>query len=112
MSLETSSQAIEIRTIRVEERLDALRAVELRTELSEAINAGVSRIIVDLATATFVDSAGLAALAKGMKDCRTLGGDLRVVSAVHPDAARVFSLTRFDQVFTMGPSAEALISTW
>lgn len=112
MSLETSSFEIRISTITVDGRLDALRATDLRTQVQQAIDDGVVRIIVDLSDAEFVDSAGLAALAKGMKDCRQLDGDLRIVSATHPDAARVFSLTRFDQVFTMGATIEELMSSW
>jgi len=112
MSLETSSFEIRIATITIAGRLDALRASELRAELAQAIESGTVRIIVDLSEAEFVDSAGLAALAKGMKDCRERQGDLRVVAAQHPDAARVFSLTRFDQVFTMGASVEELVASW
>lgn len=112
MGLETSSFEIRIATIAVAGRLDALRAAELRTEIDQAIEGDIVRIIVDLSEADFVDSAGLAALAKGMKDCRQKNGDLRIVAAAHPDAARVFSLTRFDQVFTMGASVDELVSSW
>ena len=112
MSISTSSHQVRIATIAVQGRLDAIRAVELRAEIAAAIDDGVVRLVVDLAESHFVDSAGLAALAKGMKDCRSHGGDLRIVSPQHEDATRVFSLTRFDQVFTMGTTAEALVSSW
>lgn len=112
MTISSSSHQIHISTIAIDGRLDAVRAVDLRSEIASAIDGGVFRIIVDLAQATFVDSAGLAALAKGMKDCRLHQGDLRVVAPQHEDAQRVFTLTRFDQVFTMGESADALISQW
>ncbi len=112
MTLETSSHEIRIDTIVLGDRLDALRAVELREQITAAVAGGTVRIIVDLSTTQFVDSAGLAALAKGMKDCRSGGGDLRVVSSQHPDAARVFALTRFDQVFVMAESADDLLRTW
>ena len=81
-------------------------------EIAAAIDDGIVRIVVDLASAEFVDSAGLAALAKGMKDCRSHGGDLRIVSPLHEDAMRVFALTRFDQVFTMSDSADTLLDSW
>lgn len=112
MDTQSSSHKIDIRTLTVSERLDALRAGELRQALADAIDDGVVRIVVDLSETTFVDSAGLAALAKGMKDCRAGGGDLRVVGSQHPDASRVFSLTRFDQVFMMGDSAQELVESW
>lgn len=112
MSLETSSHEIRIGTIAIAGRLDAVRAVELRSEIDDAISDGIVRLVVDLSEANFVDSAGLAALAKGMKDCRQRNGDLRVVSATHEDAARVFSLTRFDQVFMMGDTVDELVASW
>lgn len=112
MTISTSSHEIRIATIRVEGRLDAVRAVDLRSEISHAVDDGVFRIVVDLAETEFVDSAGLAALAKGMKDCRLNGGDLRIVSPRNDDAIRVFSLTRFDQVFTMADSAPELLNSW
>jgi len=112
MALETGKHALEVQTILVDGRLDALRATDLRSELSGIVDSGVYRIIVDLSATTFVDSAGLAALAKGMKDCRSKGGDLRLVEATEADAARVFALTRFDQVFTMGASVDELLASW
>lgn len=112
MSLPISSHEIRISTINIDGRLDAMRAVDLRQEIDDAMGQGIVRLVVDLSSAEFVDSAGLAALAKGMKDCRGAGGDLRVVAAKNPDAARVFQLTRFDQVFTMADSAEELIASW
>lgn len=112
MTISASSHEIRIATIRIEGRLDAVRSLDLRAELDGAITKGTHRLVVDLSDTEFVDSAGLAALAKGMKDCRAHGGDLRVVQPQHPDAMRVFSLTRFDQVFTMGDSVEELLSSW
>lgn len=103
---------VQIQTLKIVDRLDAVRAVELRALIDVALAEGISRFVVDLSDATFVDSAGLAALAKGMKDARLRGGDLRVVASSHPDAARVFALTRFDQVFVMGASADDLVATW
>lgn len=112
MSLPISSHEIRISTIEVDGRLDAMRAVDLRQEIEDSIGDGIVRLIVDLSRADFVDSAGLAALAKGMKDCRSAGGDLRVVASKNPDAARVFQLTRFDQVFRMAGTADELVSSW
>lgn len=107
-----SLHEIRIQTILVSGRLDALRATSLRTEIEASLESGVVRFVVDLTEATFIDSAGLAALAKGMKEARLRGGDLRLVAARDPNARRVFELTRFDQVFTMGDSIEDLVNTW
>jgi len=110
--MQSTTHDLRVCTIAVPGRLDAVRAVELRASIDEALSTGVVRFVIDLSGAEFVDSAGLAALAKGMKDARQRGGDLRIVRSVHADAARVFSLTRFDQVFTMGDSVDSLLGSW
>ncbi len=112
MGLGSASHQISIHTIVLRGRLDALNAMDLRKQIDDLIEAGTVRIVVDIGAADFVDSAGLAALAKGMKECRKQGGDLRVVTPRNENAARVFALTRFDQVFVMGDSPDALVGSW
>jgi len=101
-----------ITTVVVSGRLDALAASRLRGEVSNLLDEGVIRIVVDLTDVTFVDSAGLAALAGGMKHARAAGGDLRIARSPHPDAARIFRLTRFDQIFRMAESVDSLVASW
>lgn len=112
MQVRTASYEIDIATIRLAGRLDALEAGDLRQLLKDHLSDGRANIAVDLSEVTFVDSAGLAALVKGMKDATLAGGDLRLVSPTLPDAKRVFELTRFDKVFTMAPSLDDLLATW
>lgn len=112
MTIVSGTYEIVVATVVVTGRLDALEARSLRTSLQDHIADGMTRIAVDLSDVTFVDSAGLAALVKGMKDTRQAGGDLRLVSPSSPDARRVFQLTRFDRVFTFGDTLEGLLRTW
>lgn len=112
MTMLSTIHDIRICTITVPGRLDAVQAADLRVAIDDALENDIARFVVDLSQTEFVDSAGLAALANGMKHARRVGGDLRVVRATNPDAARVFSLTRFDQVFTMGDSAQSLVDSW
>lgn len=112
MDILTGSYERSVTTITLEGRLDALEAGPLRTVLHEAIIEGQNNLVVDLSAIDFVDSAGLAALVKGMKDARRGGGDLKLVSPKGADAMRVFELTKFDQVFTMAPDIESLLQDW
>jgi anti-anti-sigma factor len=112
MTIVSGTFEIVVATVVVTGRLDALEARSLRTSLQDHIADGKNRIAVDLSEVTFVDSAGLAALVKGMKDARQGGGDLRLVTPASPDANRVFQLTRFDKVFTFGETIEAVLGTW
>lgn len=107
-----ASYEMTIATVELSGRLDALEAAPLREILSGHLQIGKRRIVVDLSTVDFVDSAGLAALVKGMKDARSEGGDLRLVAPTNPDALRVFELTRFDKVFTMSDSLENALVNW
>ena len=111
MEMSTASYEMRISTIELEGRLDAVEAVPLREALDAQLALGKYRIAVDLSKVSFVDSAGLAALVKGMKNARQKGGDLRLISPVDSDALRVFELTRFDKVFTMTDTlADALVN--
>lgn len=65
--------------IRVEGRLDAHLAPELRHALDETEAAGRHRLFVVLAGVDFMDSAGLAAVVSGLKRARRNGGELVLV---------------------------------
>ena len=112
MDIQTDTHEIHVTTIALSGRLDALEARGLRDLLDSHLASGHSRIVVDLRDLEFVDSAGLAALVKGMKDCRNADGDLRLVTPTARDAMRVFELTRFDKVFIMTPDLEDALSGW
>ena len=112
MDIVTGSHQISVTTVVLDGRLDALEAAPLRQVLQEHIAAGEMHLAVDLAAVEFVDSAGLAALVKGMKDARSAGGDLRLVAPTAPDAFRVFELTKFDKVFSMAPDLPTLLAQW
>lgn len=93
-------------------RVDAVEAGPLRDTLNEHLAAGTNRIVVELSSVTFVDSAGLAALVIAMKRARMDRGDVRLVKPQHPDAQRVFELTKFDSVFEMFDTVESAQAGW
>jgi anti-sigma B factor antagonist len=92
--------------------------VVLRGELDMADAAGVAgalavvaarepEIIVDLAGLEFIDSSGVAALARGRKLARYAGGDLLLAAPQH-QVLRVLALTRLIDAFAVHVSvAEA-----
>lgn len=112
MKIESNENAMRLVTIKLDGRLDALESPALRSMLTETIGDGPTTVVVDLSDVEFVDSAGLAALVKGMKDARLSGGDLRLVRPSSDAAMRVFELTRFDQVFAMAASADEAVRGW
>jgi anti-sigma B factor antagonist len=55
------------------------RAPEVKTELMDVIDQGARRIVLDLSTATYIDSTILSVLFSGAKRLRAVGGELAVV---------------------------------
>jgi anti-sigma B factor antagonist len=83
--------------IRPTGRLTMVVTPKLRSLISETVQAGRTRIVVDLAACEFVDSSGLGALIAGLKTARQAGGDLRI-ACVGPQIATVLRLTNLDRV--------------
>lgn len=78
-------------------RLNMVAARQLKELLGELVSAGTTRIVVDLAETTFLDSSGLGALIGGLKSARQAGGDLRIARPT-PAVQTVFELTNLDRV--------------
>ena len=82
-------------------RLDMVEAVTVRERLSQDDLVSAQYLVIDLAAVTFVDSAGLAVLARARRDRVLEGGTVTLVRPRSDDAMRVFRLTQFDQIFVM-----------
>ncbi len=102
----------EVELISLAGRLDVVSSNTLRQTIKEHIDGGRNRLLIDLSVIDFVDSAGLAALVRGMKLARQAGGDVRLVRPRRSDAMRVFELTTFDKIFEMGETAQEMASQW
>jgi len=86
-------------------RIDAAAAVQFRDTMREATDGGHARVVLDLGAVSFVDSSGLGAIIAAMKH---LGPDRRLeLAALQPSVARVFRLTRLDEVLTVHADAAA-----
>jgi anti-sigma B factor antagonist len=94
--------------------------VALRGELDIAGAAGVAAalaavaarkpgIVVDLAGLEFIDSSGVAALARGRRHARHAGGDL-LLATPRQQVLRVLTLTRLIDVFPVHAGVEAASS--
>jgi anti-sigma B factor antagonist len=80
-------------------RVDLLSAAELRSRMTEAIDDGNKRLVIDLSKVTFLDSSGLGALIGVLKAARQAGGDMRIAGAGE-QARIVLELTTLDRVLT------------
>ncbi len=89
------------RTVNMQGRLDVVVAADLRRELTEMCAEPEARVAVDLRGVDFIDSAGLAALVRGLRTAEASGGSFCLIGPLPSDAMRIFELTRFDLVFNI-----------
>lgn len=102
-AVETTTQGIGVVTPKG--RLNMVSARRLKELLSELVSDGTSRIVVDMAETTFLDSSGLGALIAGLKSARQAGGDLRIARPT-PSVQTVFQLTNLDKVLRARETVE------
>lgn len=102
-AVETTAQGIGVVTPMG--RLNMVSARRLKELLSELVSDGTSRIVVDMAETTFLDSSGLGALIAGLKSARQAGGDLRIARPT-PSVQTVFQLTNLDKVLRARETVE------
>jgi anti-sigma B factor antagonist len=83
--------------------LDLWNAPALEQRLRQCVEAGKSRIIVDLTRASFLDSSGLGALTASMRLADRKGARLAVVSD-DVQLRRVFELTGLARLLNVVPA--------
>lgn len=87
-------------------RLDLPVAPGLRTKLIGLVEAGHTRVVVDLSAVELIDSSGLGALVAGFEAARDNGGDLKIMSPAE-QATLVLEMTNVNRVLRTVTSAEA-----
>jgi anti-sigma B factor antagonist len=95
--------------VAVRGEIDLFTAPELKQKLTDAIEGGKTRIVVDLTDTTFLDSTALGVLIGAVKRLRSRDGALVIVN-VDPNIAKTFEITGLDQIFTILSEREAAIA--
>jgi anti-sigma B factor antagonist len=88
--------------------IDLFTAPELKSTLADALEAGHTRIVVDLTQTTFLDSTALGVLIGAVKRLRSQDGVLTIVN-VDPNIAKTFEITGLDQIFTIRPTRDEAV---
>jgi len=88
-----------------EGRLDVAVAPAFREQVKRLLEAGSTKLIIDLGGVSFVDSSGLGTILVGVKLARRAGGDIRIV---RPPAQfnALLQLTSVSRVLPVYPSVE------
>jgi anti-sigma B factor antagonist len=92
-------------------RLNMVAAPAFKYLVEETVAGGATRIVVDLADVTFIDSSGLGALISGLKATRQAGGDLRLAE-VPEQVMTVLRLTNLDRVLRAHPTVADASHDW
>jgi anti-sigma B factor antagonist len=109
--MEIETQAVDkVGILVLNGRFDAQYSGEVRKTIRNTMQF-YTRMVVDLEEVTFMDSAALATLVQGMKQCREAGGDLRVCSLQQP-VRTIFELTRLDKAFTLFPDRTTAVQSF
>jgi anti-sigma B factor antagonist len=107
----TTSQRDLITVLTITGSVDSLTAEKLTDALGEQVRAGQVRLVVDFGAVEYTSSAGLRSLLGSLKDCRRLGGDLRM-AAVTPSVLRVLSLSGFASIIRMFDDVNAAVASF
>ncbi len=86
-------------------------AEEFKQTLTQDIEMGARKIVVDLAECEFIDSTFLGALVVSLKKITNLAGDLRLVG-FQPAVHSMFELTRMYRVFEAYKTKEEAIKSF
>lgn len=110
MQISSRSEAQGITVFELQGRVDSSGAAELDAALQSAVADGHTRLVLDMAQVSYINSAGLRTLADILTQCRGAGGSVRLV-ALSSKVERVFKIIGFDKFFeiydTVGEAAAA-----
>lgn len=91
--------------------VDSLNAEQLTSAFAAPIQAGRIQLVADFGAVTYTSSAGLRSLLATVKDCRRLGGDLRI-AALQPQVERVLSISGFTSILKIFTDAEVAVQSF
>lgn len=89
--------------------IDVATAPALRDRLTELVEAGSTRLVVDLEDVDFIDSTGLGVLVGGARRARAEDGDLRLV-CTNTRILKVFAATGLDEVFSIRATVDDAVA--
>jgi anti-sigma B factor antagonist len=80
--------------------VDVYTAPGLRDRISDLLDSGEHRLVVDLGGVEFLDSTGLGVLVAGLNRAREVGGSLAIVCP-QERVLKLFRITGLDEVFAV-----------
>jgi len=100
------SQAIAL--VKPDSQFDAFDAPNIQKGFNELLAKGFVNFVVDLTDVSFMDSAAMAILVGLLKQTREKDGYVKLVRPKRKAAQHILGLTRFDRVFEIVDSVDAV----
>lgn len=95
--------------ITITQRLDAVTAPEYGKKVSELIEGGDIRLVIDFAELDYISSAGLRELLVTAKLLKAKGGQVRCAN-VQGSVREVFTISGFNSIFPLDDSVSAALA--
>ena len=104
----TVGDAGAVKIVRIEGKLDTQTSPDAEARLTQLIDAGARKVVVNFERLAYISSAGLRILLAAAKRLRASGGELRVCS-LSDLVQEVYDISGFDTILSVSKSeAEAL----
>jgi anti-sigma B factor antagonist len=85
------------------EKLDALQAPELKSEILLQNKAGVRNLILDLSSTRYIDSSGLSAILVANRLCRDVNGSF-VLTGLQDAVKKLITISQLESVLKITPT--------
>lgn len=92
-------------------RLDAYSATEVEKKLDSLIEAGQTRLVLNLEKLEYISSSGLRVFLAGLKKAKKQQGDIKL-ACMKTFIKEVFDIAGFSQLFNIFDTEEAAVSAF
>ncbi len=107
----TSIEQEGVVVISVSGSMDALTAPVLSDYISQQVNAGKPKLVLDMTNLEYTSSAGLRVLLGGVKEARQHTGDLRL-AGLRPNVRKVLDMSGFTSILKTFPDGAAAVQSY
>ena len=97
--------------VRAEGQLIVGNRQELKNLVTERLDAGERRFVIDFSRTGYIDSSGLGALVTISKQVREQGGEMRL-AGLNDDLRTLFELTKLDTLFAIADTPQQALGSF
>ena len=92
------------------DKLDAIVAPDLKSELVLVSKEGAKNILIDLESVKYCDSSGLSALLTGHRLCKEANGSF-ILSSIQPAVEKLITISQLDSILNIKTTSQEAIDS-